>query len=240
MARSFEGRTVVVTGGTGSLGSAVTQALVDAGAVVHIPVFEATTPSGFGLAAHERVHLRHGVDLSDEPQVVDYYATIGATIGEQAGLWASIQLAGGFSMAPLLETSLAELERMWRMNLASCFLCCREAVRLMRGAGEGGRLVNVAARPALIPTAGMVAYATAKAGVAALSSALAEELADEGIWVNAIAPSVIDTPANRAAMPKADHARWPSTPALAAAIAELASPANRCIRGAVVPVYGRS
>jgi len=240
MARSFEGRTVVVTGGTGSLGCAVTQALVDAGAVVHIPVFEATTPSAFELAAHERVHLRHGVDLSEEPQVVDYYAAVGATIGDGAGLWASIHLAGGFSMAPLLETSLAELERMWRMNLASCFLCCREAVRLMRGAGEGGRLVNVAARPALIPTAGMVAYATAKAGVAALSSALAEELADEGIWVNAIAPSVFDTPANRAAMPNADHARWPSTPALAAAIAELASPANRCMRGAVVPVYGRS
>jgi NAD(P)-dependent dehydrogenase (short-subunit alcohol dehydrogenase family) len=86
----------------------------------------------------------------------------------------------------------------------------------------------------------MVAYATSKAGVAALTLALAEELAPEGIWVNAVAPSIIDTPANRAAMPKADHSRWPSTHDIASAIVQLASPENRCVRGAVVPVYGRS
>lgn len=232
---------MVVTGGAGALGSAVTEALLEAGAVVHIPVFEARTPVEFGFAGHARVHLRHGVDLSDEAQVVAYYAALESALEPRGqGLWASIHLAGGFSMAGLLGTSFAELERMWRMNLASCFLCCREAVRSMRGAGAGGRLVNVAARPALIPTAGMVAYATAKAGVAALTLALAEELAAEGIWVNAVAPSVIDTPANRAAMPDAEHERWPSTAALAAAITELASPNNACVRGALVPVYGRS
>lgn len=230
----------MVTGGTGALGSAVTEALLEAGAIVHIPVFEAATPDHFGFAAHERVRLRHGVDLRDEAQVVDFYASLDAP-----PLWASIHLAGGFAMAPIVDTSLAELERMWRMNLVSCFLCCREAVRMIRStrdreADDGGRLVNVAARPALMPTAGMIAYATSKAGVAALTLALAEELAAEGIWVNAIAPSIIDTPANRAAMPSADHSRWPSTAALAAEIVALASPDNRCVRGAVVPVYGRS
>jgi NAD(P)-dependent dehydrogenase (short-subunit alcohol dehydrogenase family) len=235
MAKTLEGRAVVVTGGTGALGSAVTEVLVEAGAIVHIPVLEAQTPTRFGFAAHERVHLRHGVDLGDEAQVVDYYASV-------PGLWASIQIAGGFAMAPFWETTLAEFERLWRMNLASCFLCCREAVRAIRGGGGGGggRLVNVAARPALIPTAGMVAYATSKAGVAALSQALAEELAPEGIWVNAVAPSIIDTPANRAAMPDVDHSRWPSTSDIASAIVQLASPENRCMRGAIVPVYGRS
>ena len=143
-------------------------------------------------------------------------------------------------MASVEDTSLAELERMWRMNLASCFLCCREAVRAIRRSGAGGRLVNVAARPALIPTAGMIAYATSKAGVAALTTALAEELAPERIWVNAVAPSIIDTPANRPAMPNADHSRWPSTSAIASAILALASPENQCMRGAVVPVYGGS
>lgn len=235
MSSTFEGRAVVVTGGTGALGSAVTQVLVEAGAIVHIPVLETETPSHFQLAAHARVHLRHGVDLSDERQVVDYYASVASS-----GLWASVQIAGGFAMASLLDTSLAELERLWRMNLASCFLCCREAVRAIRSTGQGGRLVNVAARPALIPTAGMIAYATSKAGVAALTTALAEELAPEGIWVNAIAPSIIDTPANRKAMPKADHSRWPSTAALADAICQLASPENQCVRGGVIPVYGRS
>lgn len=243
MEGSFEGRVVVVSGGTGALGCAVTGFLLDAGAVVHIPVLESETPTHFGFANHERVHLRHGVDLGDEAQVVDFYA--GVVGAGSNSLWASIHLAGGFSMGPLVDTSLAELERMWRMNLASCFLCCREAVRAIRkrpssGGALGGRIVNVAARPALIPTAGMVAYATAKAGVAALTSSLAEELADEQIWVNAIAPSLIDTPANRAAMPDADHDRWPSTAALATAIGELASPENRCVRGALVPVYGRS
>lgn len=107
---------------------------------------------------------------------------------------------------------------------------------------KGGRIVNIAARPALEPRlgAGMAAYTAAKAAVAALTQALAEELAPEEIWINALAPSIIDTPANRAAMPGAEPARWVAPAALAEIISFLVSPANRATRGAVIPVYAEA
>ena len=109
-------------------------------------------------------------------------------------------------------------------------------------AGNGGRIVNVAARPALEwrSGAGMVAYAASKAAVAALTAALAEEVAKDGILVNAVAPSIMDTPANRTAMPKANYDLWPKVAEVAATIMFLASPENRVTRGGIVPVYGRS
>jgi NAD(P)-dependent dehydrogenase (short-subunit alcohol dehydrogenase family) len=126
------------------------------------------------------------------------------------------------------------------MNLISCMLCCRAAVQAM--AGNGGRIVNVAARPALEwrTGAGMTAYATSKAGVAAFTAALAEEVVKDGILVNAVAPSTMDTPANRNAMPKADFALWPKVEEVAATIVFLASPDNRVTRGGIVPVYGKT
>ena len=236
MTGAFAARVVVVTGGTGGLGRAVTRGLIGAGAEVYIPVFEATTPARFDLGEHPQVHLEHGVDLADEVAARAYFAKLPRP-------WATLNLAGGFSMAPVVETSLAAFERMWRMNVVSCFLASRESVRRMRdgeSAGAGGRIVNVAARPALLPTPGMIAYSAAKAAVVAMTQALAEELVDDQIWVNAIAPSIIDTEANREAMPDADHDRWPTPAALATTILELASPTNQATRGAVLTVYGRA
>ncbi len=227
-------RHVVVTGGTGSLGSAVVGALLDRGAECHVPwLYERELERFAELADHPAVHLRGPVDLGDEAAVTEYF-------GALPGLWASVQVAGGFTMSPLVDTSLADLESMLRLNVATCFLCCREATRRIRATstGQGGRLVNVAARPALVPTAGMVAYAASKSAVAAMTLALSEELAPEGIWVNAVVPSIMDTPGNRAAMPDADHERWPGTGEVAATIAFLASPDNMVTRGALVPVYG--
>src|ERR1700757_2985242 len=128
------------------------------------------------------------------------------------------------------------------MNFITCFLCCRAAVNAFARAGEGGRIVNVAARPALEwrGGAGMSAYTASKAAVAALTVALAEEVAKTGILVNAVAPSIIDTPANRHAMPKVDHESWPKPEELAQTILFLASPDNKVTRGAVVPVYGKA
>jgi NAD(P)-dependent dehydrogenase (short-subunit alcohol dehydrogenase family) len=128
------------------------------------------------------------------------------------------------------------------LNLITTFLSCRAAVNAMTRTGAGGRIVNVAARPALEwrTGAGMAAYAASKAAVAALTVALAEEVVKWGILVNAVAPSIMDTPANRAAMPQADYASWPKVAEVAATILFLASPDNKVSRGGVVPAYGRS
>jgi NAD(P)-dependent dehydrogenase (short-subunit alcohol dehydrogenase family) len=226
---------VVVTGGTGALGAAVAQLLIDAGAIVHIPAHRAPDAAAFGLAKHDRVKIAAPVDLADEGAVTSFYQSL-------PSLWASIHTAGGFAAGAIADTSLADFRKMIDMNTVTTFLCCREAVRKMRatGGGGGGRIVNVAARPAVAPVAGLAAYAASKAAVTNLTLTLSEELAAERIWVNAVLPSTMDTPANRAAMPKADHARWPKVAEVAATIVFLASPQNHVTRGALAPVYGQS
>ena len=236
MSSDFSDLHVVVTGGTGALGTAVVGQLLDAGASCHVPCFAESELEVFPHGDHERVRVVYPVDLIREADVAGFY-------GGVPELWASVQIAGGFDMAPFADTALADYERLMAMNATTCFLCCREAVgRIQQTGANGGRLVNVAARPALEPRTGasMVAYTMSKAAVAALTQSLGEELAGEGIWVNAVAPSILDTPANRTAMPEADHERWPKLDDVAATIVHLASPRNRCSRGGVVPVYGAS
>jgi len=225
--QDFDGRLVVVTGGTGALGQAVVDALLARGARCRVPVH------GDAPAPRPGVAFVDHCDLADEAAVARLYD--GA-----AELWASIHLAGGFAMQPAQDTGLAALRSILDTNLVSCHLCCAGALRTFRAAG--GRIVNVAARPALEPRAGagMVAYTASKAAVAALTQALAAEVAARGVLVNAVAPSTIDTPANRASMPKADFTKWPQPQEVAATIAFLASPANRVTTGAVVPVYGKA
>jgi NAD(P)-dependent dehydrogenase (short-subunit alcohol dehydrogenase family) len=145
-------------------------------------------------------------------------------------------------MGPVAEISKSDLMKQIDMNFTTAFLCCKAAVISMLREERGGRIVNVASRPALEWRlgSGMTAYAASKASVAALTTALAEEVVSRGILVNAVAPSTMDTPANRKAMPKAEYAAWPKVEEVAAAIVFLASPENRVTRGAVVPVYGRS
>ena len=231
----YRDRHVVVTGGTGALGPAVTQALVAAGALCHVPYLHAAETERFPLRDNPKVKLTAGIDLTDESAVARLYDGV-------PNLWASIHLAGGFAMAPVGTTTKADLMKQIDLNLVTAFLSCRAAVNAMTRSGKGGRIVNVAARPALEwrSGAGMAAYTASKAAVAALTAALAEEVVKAGILVNAVAPSIMDTPANRAAMPQADYTAWPKVAEVAATILFLASPNNKVTRGGVVPVYGRS
>jgi NAD(P)-dependent dehydrogenase (short-subunit alcohol dehydrogenase family) len=228
----FRDRHIIVTGGAGALGTAVVGQLIDAGAVCHVPCMNDAEAARFSLRDHRQVKLTVTGSLADEAAIERLYRGV-------APLWGSIHIAGGFAAAALRDTELVTIRQQFEMNLLSCMLCCRAAIRTMTG---GGRIVNVAARPALEwrSGAGMTAYTVSKAGVAALTVALAEEVAKDGILVNAVAPSIMDTPANRQAMPKADHALWPKVEEVAATIAFLASPDNRVTRGAIVPVYGKS
>ena len=228
----FRDRHVVVTGGAGALGSAVVAALVEAGARCHVPCFDEAEAKRFRLRDHQLVTVTVAGNLADAAAVDRAYQGV-------APLWASIHIAGGFAFGPLREADIATIRRQIDMNLLSCLLCCRAAVAAMR---SGGRIVNVSARAGLEWRTGanMTAYTASKAGVAALTAALAEEVAEDGVLVNAVAPSIMDTPANRQAMPNADFALWPKVEDVAATILFLASPDNRVTRGAVVPVYGKS
>lgn len=229
---TMKGLQVVVTGGTGALGTAVVGRLLEAGAVCHVPWVQARELERF--PHRQRVELIEGVELTDERAVEGLYARF-----ERTGLWASVHIAGGFSMAPIEQVSKDDFVKQMQQNALTCFLCCREAVKRMP---RGGRIVNVAARPGVNPDlgGGMVPYTASKAAVAALTQSLAAEVVGRGILVNAVVPSIMDTPANRAAMPQADHAQWPKVDEVAATIAFLASPGNTVTRGGLVPVYGKS
>jgi NAD(P)-dependent dehydrogenase (short-subunit alcohol dehydrogenase family) len=227
----FAGRQVVVTGGTGALGRAVVAALIEAGAHCHVSYLYEAEAQSF---PHKQNVTLHAVgDLADETVVAKLY-------GGVPKLWGSIHLAGGFAAQSIADTDKAKLMQQVDMNFVACFLCCRAAVKAM--GRNGGRIVNVAARPALEwrSGSGMVAYASSKAAVAAMTVALAEEVAKDGILVNAVAPSILDTPANRKAIPNANFSAWPKVEEVAATIAFLASPDNAVTRGGVIPVYGKS
>ncbi|WP_428667000.1 SDR family NAD(P)-dependent oxidoreductase [Reyranella sp.] len=231
--RALHDSHVVITGATGALGRAVSQALVEAGAHCHVPAIETSVPADLFPAG--KVSVTTGIDLSDEAAVAGFYAKL-------PPLHAVVNIAGGFAWAPIADSPLKVLQQQLSMNLVSCVLSCREAVANFRKAGHGGHIVNISARPALNPRqgAGMTAYTASKAAVAAFTVALAEELKGENISVIALAPSTIDTPTNRADMPKANHASWVTPTAIAKVIVAqlgLSDPVNS---GALIPVYGKA
>jgi NAD(P)-dependent dehydrogenase (short-subunit alcohol dehydrogenase family) len=163
-----------------------------------------------------------------------------AAVRAVANLEAVVDLVGGFADGPLVhETAPEEFERLMRLNLTPAFLLARAAMPRMLERG-GGAFVGVSARTALRPYAGAAAYSTSKAAVLAFIKALDVEYRREGIRCNAILPSVIDTPANRAAQPDADHSRWVAPEEIARVVRFLVSADSAPISGAAVPVYGRA
>src|SRR5262245_51874316 len=218
-------RHVVITGAAGGLGPAVVEAMLAGGAIGHLPLREDSDR----VPRHKRILAVEGVDLTDEAAVTSFYARC-------PPLWASIHIAGGFKAALIGDTTLADLRAQLDMNLATAFLCSREAVRNMRLKAAGGRIVSVGSRAAVVATGFSVAYTAAKAAVGAMVRAMADELVDERILVNAVVPGTIDTPANRAAMPHVDPGKWTKPADIAAVIAWLVSPAQTVTSGALIPV----
>lgn len=238
MKLTFNDQHLIITGGTGALGSAVTELLIDAGARCSIPCFNEAELKNFPLEGQKALFISTGVDLTDEEAAFSFFEK---ATSEMGALSASVHIAGGFEMGKIGDTTLEAFMKQIRINLITCYNSCRAAVERFRSAKKGGKILNVASRPALEPRqgAGRSAYTTSKAGVAALTASLAEELVGEDILINAIAPSIIDTAANRDAMPDADYTKWPKPAEIANQILYLVSEQNTVTRGAVIPVYGK-
>jgi NAD(P)-dependent dehydrogenase (short-subunit alcohol dehydrogenase family) len=228
-------QTAIVTGGTGGLGAAVVARLIDDGWRVVVPwIVEREL---------ERVQRHEGLELV-QADLFDVDAVAGvvarATGAGDAPLRGVVNLVGGFAMGGRVhETPLEEFEAQFRLNLRPTYLVVSAAVPHML-AGGGGSIVCVGSRAAVQPFRGAAGYIASKAAVIAYAQAVAAEYKNDGIRCNAILPSVIDTPANRASMPDADHERWVKPAEIAGVIAHLLSEDSAPISGAAVPVYGRA
>lgn len=225
----------IVTGGTGGLGAAVVARLLDDGWRVVVPwIVESEL---------ERVPERDGLmlvqaDLSDADAVASVVA-LGAA-SDAAPLRGVVNLVGGFAMgARVHETPIEEFEKQFRLNLRPAYLMVQAAVPDLLSGG-GGSIVCVGTRAALQPFPGAAGYISSKAAVIAFAQAVAVEYKHDGIRCNAILPSVIDTPGNRASMPKADFEKWVKPAQIAGVIAWLLSDASSPTSGAAIPVYGRA
>ncbi|WP_079437232.1 SDR family NAD(P)-dependent oxidoreductase [Zoogloea sp. LCSB751] len=231
MTQTLTGRTVVVTGAFGFLGNALAARLVKEGARVALidraPVPASPLP-GVELAQGE-------VDLGSPESASKAFGRIAETLGSIDAL---VNVAGGFVWETLADGCIESWDRMYGMNLRTAVIASQAVLPYLLVRGYG-RLVNVGALGAVKAAAGMGAYAASKAGVARLTEALAEELKDKGVTVNAVLPSIIDTPTNRADMPDADPTRWVSTDALASVIVFLLSEEASAVNGALIPVSGR-
>ncbi|WP_300556560.1 SDR family NAD(P)-dependent oxidoreductase [Maricaulis sp.] len=215
---------IIVTGALGILGRATVDHLVASGATVTaIDLAE-------DVSASSAQHAIGGVNLTDETSVATAFKSASDAMGGLTGL---INIAGGFTWEPVEGGDIASFEKMFAINLKTATLASRAAIGLMSG---GGAIVNIGANAVSAPGLGMAAYAASKAGVHALTQSLADELASKSIRVNAILPTILDTPTNRADMPDADTSAWVKPEAAAEAIGFLASDASRAITGALVPV----
>lgn len=211
---------VVITGGLGALGRAVGQVFL--GKRRDVVVIDAAS------GELERATVIAGVDLTDPAATSQAFAAAAGKLGRINVL---VNVAGAYAWSPA--DALPVWQQMFELNLRTCVNACAAALDYL---APGARVVNVGAASAARATAGHGPYAAAKAGVARLTEALAAEWAGRGIAVNAVLPGIIDTPANRAAMPEADPAEWTHPAAVADVVAFLASPAARGLSGALVPV----
>jgi NAD(P)-dependent dehydrogenase (short-subunit alcohol dehydrogenase family) len=221
---------VVVGGGAGALGSAVVERLLGDGWAVVVP---ARRPQDAELPAGVTV-VRADLRMTAEIETV-------AAAAAQIGTWrALVNASGGYSGGEAHRIDDEEMIDHLELNLLGPWRLARAAARAMIEHKQGGRIVNVASRAAIDVAPGQAAYQVAKTALVRLTEVMATELAEHRITVNAVLPSIMDTPANRFAMPKADQSRWVAPARVAAAISWLVSPESEVVSGAAIPVYGRA
>lgn len=225
---------VVVTGAFGALGAAVARRFAARG--VRVGLLGREPPPAWANQEFGAPHvLLGGVDLTVQQAASVALQTVAAATG---GFQALVNVAGGFRWETLADGDVATWELMFAMNLKTAVIASRAALPHLIAAG-GGRIINIGAGAAARAGAGMGAYAASKAGVERLTEALAAELRDRNVTVNAVLPGTIDTPANRTAMPQADASRWVEPDAVADVVLFLASDAARAVTGAAIRVFGR-
>jgi NAD(P)-dependent dehydrogenase (short-subunit alcohol dehydrogenase family) len=229
---TLQGKRIAITGAFGILGLAATRAAVAAGARV-AAIDRAEPPAA--PDPPEDVFQLGGTDLTSAEAAERAFGAAAERFGGLDGL---VNIAGGFRWEPVAGGSIDTWDALYRLNLRTAVVACQAALpHLMKQ--DGSRIVNVSANAVARAAAGMGAYTASKAGVAKLTEALADELKDKGVTVNAVLPSIIDTPANRKDMPDADFSRWVSPAALAGVIVFLLSPQSAPITRALIPVAGR-
>jgi NAD(P)-dependent dehydrogenase (short-subunit alcohol dehydrogenase family) len=227
----LSGKVLVVTGADGALGQAVAATLGAYGAKLALLSHAATT-AGIQPAGARRYE---GIDLTLETAARSVMERVAGDAGRIDGL---INVAGGFRWEQVSEGTIDSWDAMYKLNLRTAVLSCQAVIPYLLRSSRG-RIVNVGALGAQKASAGMGPYAASKAGVARLTEALADELKDRGITVNAILPSTLDTPRNRLDMPTADFQRWVTLSEAAEVIAFLVSDQASAVTGALIPVAGR-
>ncbi len=226
----LEGKRVLVTGVAGAVGRVVVQRLQAEGAAV----FAVDRPGS-------RLDVP-GVPFAEADLTSEYEATraVEQLVGRFGGLDGLVCLAGGFvGDRTIMDTPLSLVKQQFELNVVTAYTITRAALPVLIGEGAGA-IVYVSSRPALQPVRGSVAYAMAKLALVKLAEVVTAEYRERGVRANAIAPSIIDTPANRAAMPGADASRWVKPEEVADLVAFLVSDASRSVGGAVIPIYGRA
>jgi NAD(P)-dependent dehydrogenase (short-subunit alcohol dehydrogenase family) len=229
----MSGRVYAITGAFGTLGSALAAGALAQGASVALIDVANAAPNG--IAEGETKLVLPGVDLSQAAVAEKTLAAVAARFGRLDGLF---NVAGGFTWEKIEGNGSESWIRLFNVNTLTALNTSRAAIEYLKKSAAG-RVVNVGANGAVKAGNGMGAYAASKAGVHRLTESLAEELKPFGITVNAVLPSIIDTPANRVDMPDADVSTWVSAPSLATIMLFLASEAARDITGALIPVTGR-
>jgi NAD(P)-dependent dehydrogenase (short-subunit alcohol dehydrogenase family) len=236
MNTGFSGKVVLVAGGTGGLGRAVSRAFLEEGATVLVTYRNRREFTSLADAFGTNSPLEgYTVDVTDESGVAQFMDRV---IAKHGRLDAMVNTVGGYAGGvKLWDLDTKVFDRMMALNLRSGLLLSRAVVPAMLRAGRGA-IVNVASKAAVEHAAGNAAYAASKAAALAMMDSLAEELKGTGVRVNSILPSIIDTEANRAAMPGADYAKWPKPEDIARVILFLCSDDAKVIHGAALPVYG--